>query len=139
MPQPLQNNHWQRVIAWSKERWKPQPVEPPSVDPKIEQMEGLQRSAEAIRYSILSIEFWISPSGQAREWLRQNSRLAVWMAIPAFLIMPVVTFVLAQLKGWIRMLVGIAGNLIVFPILAIIAGLVILIAIRIVKTLMGWK
>lgn len=115
------------------------PINPPSVDPELGQLDGLQRSAEAIRYSILSIEFWISPTGQAREWLRQNSRLAVWIAIPAFLIMPVITFVLAQLNGWIGTLVGIAGNLIVLPVVAILAGIMILSTIRLVKALTGWK
>lgn len=138
MPQPSPNSCWQSVTAWIESQWSPKPINPPSVDPELGQLDGLQRSAEAIRYSILSIEFWISPNGQAREWLRQNARLAVWIAIPAFLIMPVITFVLAQLNGWIGILVAIAGNLIVFPVVAILAGLVILIAIRIVKALTGW-
>jgi hypothetical protein len=125
------NNWWQRFKA----QWNPTPISQPSIDPKIEEMEPLQRSAEVIRYSILSIEFWISPNGQVREWLRNNTHLAAWLAIPAFLILPIATFALCQLALGLEMLVSIAGKLIVFPILALIATCVIWIGIKIVKSI----
>lgn len=139
MPTEPQANRLASLWSWTKAQWQPQPIDPPSVDPGIDGLDPLQRSAEAIRYSVLSIEFWISPNGQVREWLKHNSHLAAWLAIPAFLILPIITFMLVQVGGWIATLVGIAGHLIIFPILALLAGLVIMIAIRIAKSLLGIK
>jgi len=119
--------------------WNPQPITPPAVDPEIEHLDPIQRSAESIRYSILSVEYWVSKNGQVREWLRHNSRLAAWLAIPAMLVLPLVGLVLAQFGAMAVSLVGIAGNLIIFPILALLAGLVIMMAIRIIKSLIGIK
>jgi len=137
--QTPQNELRQSMWSWIKSQWNPKPIDPPTVDPGIAELDSLQRSAEAIRYSILSIEFWISPNGQVREWLKHNSHMAVWLAIPAFLILPIITFVLVQVGGWIATLVGIAGHLIIFPILALLAGVVFMIAIRIAKSLLGIK
>ena len=117
--------------------WNPQPITKPSVDEKLQNRDPLTRSAESIRYSILSIEFWISPNGQVREWLRHNSRLAVLLAIPAFLVLPVVTFALWQLVSWLAALNSIAGKLIVLPILALIAAVVITLAWLILKAVIS--
>jgi hypothetical protein len=106
--------------------WNPKPVDPPVVDPDLEHLDGISRSAESIRYSVLSIEFWLSKDGQIREWLRHNGRLAAVLAVPAFVILPILTFALWQL-------VIIAGHLIVFPILGLLAALAILVVINVAK------
>lgn len=119
-----------------KTKWNPQPINPPKIDPELEDLTPLQRSAEVIHYSILSIEFWISPNGQVREWVRHNSRLSLILAVPAFLILPIVTFALWQLVSWLVALVAIAGQLIVFPLLATVAVIVIWLIVQIIKTMM---
>lgn len=118
-----------------KTEWKPKAVKPPVVDPQIEKLSPLQRSAEVVRYSVLSIEFWISPNGQVREWLRNNLLLAVILAIPAFFVLPTITFALWQFVSWLVALVAIAGNLIVFPVLALLAVAVIAVAVMILKAI----
>jgi len=70
-------NRFTKLWHSVKGRWKPQKLEKPVVDPAFPEMDGIQRSAEAIRYSILSWEFWASPNGQMREWMRHNSILIV--------------------------------------------------------------
>lgn len=120
-------------------RWNPQPVSPPSVDPNIEQLDPIQRSAETIRFTCLCFERWVSKSGQVREWLRHNARLATWLAIPTVLVLPLVGMVLVQFGAIAASLVGIAGSLIILPVLALLAGLVIMLAVRIVKSLLGIK
>lgn len=122
---------WQRI----KCSWQPKSIERPTVDPDIEALDAVQRSAEAIRYSILNLEFWISPDGQVREWLKHNGRLSVWLAIPAFLILPVITFILGQFSEWFAILVNIAGRLIVLPILSLVAFMALLIVFRIIRLL----
>jgi len=126
-------------LEWIKKQWQPKPVNPPVVDPEIENLDPLQRSAEVIKYSILSIEFWISPKGQVREWLRNNTHMAAWLAVPTILVLPIILLAVVLVGAILAGLVGIFGNLIIFPILALLAGLVILIAIRIVKSIFGIK
>jgi len=129
-------------FRWSdlfRTSWNPKPVDPPTVDPDIVSLDGLSRSAETIRYSILSFEFWLSPKGQVREWIRHNSRLAILLAAPAFLILPIVTFALWQFVSWMMALVLIAGRLIVFPILALLTSAVIYVTVLILKALSGRK
>ena len=119
--------------------WEPKAVEPPTVDPEIGNLSPIQRSAESIRYSVLSAEFWLSPDGQVREWLRHNGKLALLIGIPVFLILPIVTFALWQVACWLGMLVSIAGHLILFPILALVALLAIILVINLVKELIRFK
>lgn len=118
-----------------KQSWQAKPVEQPRVNPELENLNGLTRSAESIRYSILSIEFWISPNGQVREWLRQMVGVASGLSIPALLVLPLVVFILWQVVKAVTMLMSIAGKLIVFPFLALVAALVILVVVNIAKSL----
>ena len=113
--------------------WNPRPVDPPVIDADLEHLDAISRSAESIRYSILSIEFWIARDGEVREWLRHNTLLAVVLAIPAFLLLPVITFILGQLVLWMVALISIVSHLIEFPILALLAVVVILVVIRLGK------
>ena len=115
--------------------WNPTPIDTPTVDPDLIHLDPLTRSAESIRHSVLSLEFWISPNGQVREWLRHNTRLAVLLAIPAFLVLPTITFALWQLVSWLAALVVISGKLIVLPILVLIAALVFTITCLLVRAL----
>jgi hypothetical protein len=113
--------------------WEPKPVTPPAVDPQLQQLLPLTRSAESIVYTVLSFEFWISPNGQVREWLRHNARLAVILATPVFLVLPIITFALWQIVSWLTALTSIAGKLIVLPILGLIAVLVIYLTAQVLK------
>ena len=115
--------------------WKPKPISPPRVDPELQHLDGLTRSAESIKFSILSIEFWISPNGRVREWLRHNTHLAAYLFIPAILVVPLITFLLWQLVKWVTMLTSIAGHLIILPILALVAAVVILVVVSIARAI----
>jgi len=119
--------------------WNPQPIHPPKVDPELEHLDPLQRSAESIRYSILSLEFWISKNGQVREWLRHNSRLAAWLVIPALLVLPLLALAAVQVGAIAAVLVGITGNLLLFTLLAFIAWIVIRKVVQILKAFYGIK
>ena len=118
-------------------RWNPRPLDPPSVDSKLESLSALARSAESLRYGILTTEFWLSPQGQVREWLRSHTRAAVLLASPAFLVMPIVTFILWQFATWMALLVGIWGKLIIFPILLLLAALSFYVAWQSLRAVFG--
>ena len=115
--------------------WQPKPLQPPQVDADLVHLDGITRSAESIRYSILSIEFWISPNGQVREWLRHNARVASWLAFPALVVLPLVVILLWQLVKCMVMLVAIAGKVIILPILVLLATVVVLVVVNIAKAM----
>jgi hypothetical protein len=98
-------------------------------------MDAIQRSAESIRYGILSWEFWASPNGQVREWLRHNTRAVVFLGIPALVIIPVIGFALTQIAGWTEALSAIASHMIVIPVLLLVALLVIAGCVKLIKSL----
>ena len=132
------NQNWlSRILQQIRECFNPVPIEPPKVDPEFPEMCGLQRSAESIRYGILSAEYWLSASGKLREWVRNNMLLASLLAIPVLIVMPLIGLMLWQLVSWISMLTSLAGSLILFPIMALIAIAVILVIVNIIKSLFG--
>jgi hypothetical protein len=89
------------------------------------------------RYSILSLEFWLSPLGRLREWVRLNGKLSAVLLIPALLILPLVTWILVQIAGWIGILIGMAGNLILLPIVALLATAAITGVILLIRLIFG--
>ncbi len=100
-------------------------------------MSGPQRSAEVMRYSILSLEFWLSPLGRLREWVRLNGKVSAVLLIPTLLILPLITWVLAQIANWLEMLISISGNLIVFPIVALVAIAAVTGSILLLRAIFG--
>lgn len=116
--------------------WKPNPLDPPTVDPELPHRDAVTRSAESICYGILSLEFWISPHGQVREWLKHNTRLAAWLAIPAFMVLPLIVFILWQVVKGVEFLTSIAGHLIILPFIVLVALVAILVVVSIIKVLL---
>jgi hypothetical protein len=114
------NKHRHRFRDFVRRHWQPSKIEPPKVDPDLEDLDPATRSAEVIRYSLLSFEWWISKNGTLREWLKLNGKISSLLLIPAVLVMPLVTFILWQISLWLGWLVGIAGNLILFPLIGIV-------------------
>ena len=102
------------------------------VDKKLDRMSGLQRAIEAFRYTILSIEFWISPDGCIREWLRKHVRWSAIIIIPTITVFPIATFALWELSSALNALTAIAGHLICLPILMLLVLLSISIVFKIV-------
>jgi len=129
------SNWWSRIREW----FKPTPIEPPTVDPEFPEMSGLERSAESVRFNLLSLEYWLSASGRLRTWMRNNMLLASLLSVPVLIVMPLVGLLLWQLVLWIGMLASLAGGLILVPVLALIAVLVITVVINLIKSLFGLK
>ena len=117
--------------------WTPKPIRTPTVDPELRNLSGIERVAESLRYTVLSIEWWLSPNGTLREWLKINGKVSSILLIPAVLVIPLVTFIVWQLATWIVLLVQIASNLILLPLAALAAGILITGVVLIVRTVLG--
>jgi len=134
---PVNNNHRHRFRDFIKRHWNPEKIEPPKVDPELEALDPATRSAEIIRYSILSAEFWLSPQGTLREWFKLNGKISAVLIIPAVVVMPLVSLILWQVAKWLGWLVGIAGHLIMFPLVALAGIVVSLIVVAILRAFIG--
>ncbi len=71
-------------------------IQPPRIPSRFTQQPFLERISEAIRYSILNLEYSLSPSGALRQWLKLNGLLFLWFGVPTFLLVPVVTSLMNQ-------------------------------------------
>jgi hypothetical protein len=78
-------------------------------------MGAVERSAEVIRYAVFTTEYWVSPRGGLREWLRLNLWFALVLAVPALLITPIASYMLAELAAGSGQLANIAKNLSQIP------------------------
>jgi hypothetical protein len=105
---------WKRLPSRLSLHWRPIPIEPPQVDQDETRLPPIERSAEVIRYSLLKMEYWISPNGRLREWLRFNLAVAFIIGIPALLIVPIVTLLLGSVVTWADSLAMAAWNLVRF-------------------------
>jgi hypothetical protein len=126
---------FRELLRWS---WNPKPIDPPRID-DLSPLDPLTRSAEAIRYSILSVEFWVSSDGQVREWLRNNGRLALLLSIPGLLVIPLVVFILVQIATGMDALVSVAGSLVLLPLFALVLAVVLLVLLFMARLFTGGK
>jgi len=134
---PVNNNRRHRFRDFIKRHWNPEKIEPPKVDPDLEDLDAATRSCEIVRYSILSAEFWLSPQGTLREWFKLNGKISAVLIIPAVVVMPLVSLILWQVAKWLGWLVGIAGHLIMFPLVALAGIVVSLIVVAILRAFIG--
>jgi len=92
-----------------------EPIAPPIIDPDLERLAPIERAGEVLRYTLCRAEYWLSPGGLLREWLRFNLRLALWLGIPALVLTPVITVLLTTAVTWSGILVEIAKKLVLLP------------------------
>ena len=137
MKEPITERSRCRFWQFIRQQWQPKAGKPPVVDPELTEMCSIERSAEVTRYSILSLEWWLSPKGTLREWLRLHSKLGCLLLIPAALILPVITFILWQIAGWMGALLSIASHLILFPLAALLALMIFLFVMAVIRTILG--
>lgn len=114
-----------RVRAVALRHWQPRELAPPAVDPDLDRLTAIELSAEVLRHSILSLEYWLSPGGRLREWIRFNLRIATIIAVPALLVVPLITHLLRQIREWVALVIESTSSFIMFPLSALlIVGLV---------------
>ena len=84
-----------------------EPLQSPAIDPHLEELNVVVRTTECLRHFVLSIEYWLSPNGRLRQWIKINVCVAAWLVIPAVILMPVISLVLYEVDGWLSMLLSI--------------------------------
>lgn len=106
-------------------QWSPHPLPSPQVDPDFEQLSMVERSAEVFRYCFSKAEYWLSPGGLLREWIRVNIRITLALLLPALLVAPLVTYALRQFSIWTDLLTATTSKMVLFPLSALlVVGLV---------------
>lgn len=93
-----------------RQLWKPVPVPPPVIDPDFRELHWLERTVEVIRYSVLSVEHWLSRRGVLREWIRLCLYFAAVLTVAALLIIPPVTAILEGAAEWTTLLGNVVAN-----------------------------
>lgn len=117
--------------------WSPIRVEPPELDSHLESLSGVERVSEVLRFSVLSVEAAISPHGGLRAWLRLNMLVALVLAIPAVLVVPVITYLLSGFSTWSQFLGEIANNLLQASVSLVGMVLIVVVGGRIVMALLA--
>jgi hypothetical protein len=99
-------------------RWQPTPLPEPHIDRHLTQRNAIERSAIVPTFWCMKAEHWISPGGSLREWIRLNAYAALFVAIPTFIIVPIITALLTQFVTWTALLGVIIKNLVMAQCLA---------------------
>lgn len=121
IPPPAANHpngpHGSNALAFPASPWALSaiPLPPPRVDPTLGSQHFVPRTAVVLRHTLLRFEYWLSPSGLLREWIRRCLLLAVFVAIPALCVAPMVTTLLEHLTAWSAALLEICSNLAQIP------------------------
>ena len=127
---PQRPNNWvSNCRHFFGKHWQPKTLSIPRVDPGFGSLTCAERAAEVMRYSMRKAEYWLSPKGHLREWLRFNLKLALLLAVPALLVVPVITFALGQFGIWATTLSQTTSTMVLFPlsallVIGLISGLV---------------
>ena len=110
--------------AWAS-AWRPMPVPVPKVDPELDCLGFVPRSTEVIRYQVMRAEHALSPGGGLRCWLKLNVLLALGLAIPALLLVPPITWILAGMATWSAYLAAVVLNLLLALVYAILIAAIL--------------
>jgi len=112
---------WATILKrFINDHWHPRPMDSPVVDPDLHRLSWIERSAEVLRHSLQSLEYWASPNGWLREWLRFNTKACLVLAVPSLMVIPLVSFTLGQFNEWTRSLAQTTNTLLYFPLSALL-------------------
>jgi hypothetical protein len=103
-----------------KPRLTPTPIAKPRIDSQLTQRHPIERAAIILTYWCLKAEHFVSPGGSLREWFRLNAYVALFVAVPTFIIVPIITVLLTQFVTWTALLARIIKNLIMAQCLGMV-------------------
>ena len=92
--------HRNSLVRVSRHLWNPLPIARPVIEPDLPDLSWPERTAEVLRFTLLSVEHWLSRGGVLREWLRLNIWLAIILTVAAVLLVPPGTAVLEGAAEW---------------------------------------
>ena len=91
--------------------WQPAPLATPVPVETLSVLDFMERSAAALAYQVLRLEYALSPAGHLRAWAMLSLKIGLMLAIPAILVVPPVTWILSGMATWSAHLAAIALNL----------------------------
>ena len=71
------------------------------------------------------LEYWLSPLGHLREFIKLNLRLVLAIAIPVLMVAPLITMALDQFKLWIVLLTQTMSSFVLFPLSVVLSILLV--------------
>ncbi|QTN32930.1 hypothetical protein HZ994_11545 [Akkermansiaceae bacterium] len=77
----------------------------------LEQLSWPERSAEVVRHTLLSIEYWLSQGGWLREWLRLNLWTGAVLIVLSLIVVPSLTAILGGIRDWTGLLGATIDNI----------------------------
>lgn len=103
----------------------------PVITGDLAKLPALERSAEVLRYSVLRIEYWLSPRGLLRGILRLSLTLALLLGLPTLIVGPVVLLLLEGVAAAAALLAATAASLaaLSFSLIAAVIGFAVLTAL----------
>lgn len=113
--------------------WNPTPIDKPAVHRSLPHLPWPQRVGGVLTYSMARMEYWISPSGILREWLRLVVKISLYLAIPAFLLVPIITLLLMEAVSFTEAISQIAVNVLRTLAAIFVAGVICFIALALVN------
>jgi len=99
------------MVGAIRASYNPQPVEAPSIDPQLPTLPAVLRVAEVCRFTLSKLEYSLSSGGGLRAWFKLNLLIALLIAAPAILILPVITLVLGTFATWSEYIYATAVNI----------------------------
>lgn len=105
--------------------WQPKALDKPKVDQDLHRLSSIERVAEVLRFMLHRLEYWISPLGHLREFIKLNFRLAIAIALPVLMVAPLVTMALDQMKAWINLLTQTLSSFVLFPLSVVLSVLLV--------------
>lgn len=106
--------------------WHPSTLKKPRVDPRFDRMPPITRAAESIKYNVLAFEYWLSPHGVLREFLK----VSVLMMIMFFVIWLPLAFgaaLLLHLVLQFQIIVADLFQIVLYAFLAMLLSLAVVI------------
>lgn len=103
------------------QHWRPEPLTVPEVDHDLPRLTAIERAAEVVRFMFSKLEYALSPLGHLREFMKLNIRVAVSIALPVFMVAPLVTMAITQFKAWTVMLVETCSSFVLFPLSVVLS------------------
>lgn len=119
--------------------WRPEPLALPEVDHELPRLSTIERAAEVIRFMASKLEYALSPQGDLRAFVKLNARLALSIAIPVFMVAPLVTMAIQQFKTWTNLLTETFSSFVLFPLSVVLSIILVAGLIYIGRSLMEMR
>ncbi len=101
------------------------PLMKPKIVPNLGNLAAIQRIINTLTYSLSQFEYWIAPTGWLRQWIRINIAILVLGAIPAIVVVPIITYLVMKGIPIMQILIHISHNVLYCIFLLIIIGSVL--------------